>query len=92
MSGSQRVIVEAVGVKKAYRMGPTTVHALRGIDLRIYAGEYLSIMGPSGSGKTTFFNMVGALDRPTEGTIFIDGVDVSKLSAQQTRRCCAAGG
>ncbi len=80
MTDERRVIVEAVGVTKQYRMGPTTVHALRGIDLRIYAGEYLSIMGPSGSGKTTFFNMVGALDKPTDGRIYIDGVDVSGLS------------
>jgi len=89
----RRVIVEAVGVKKTYRMGPTTVSALRGIDLKIFAGEYLSIMGPSGSGKTTFFNMVGALDRPTEGNIFIDGVDVSTLSAQQVAllRCRRIG-
>jgi putative ABC transport system ATP-binding protein len=89
----RRVIVEAVGVTKAYRMGPTTVSALRGIDLKIFAGEYLSIMGPSGSGKTTFFNMVGALDRPTEGNIYIDGVDVSSLSAQQVAllRCRRIG-
>jgi putative ABC transport system ATP-binding protein len=89
----RRVIVEAAGVTKTYKMGPTTVSALRGIDLRIYAGEYISIMGPSGSGKTTFFNMVGALDRPTTGKVLIDGVDVSSLSAQQTAllRCRRLG-
>ena len=74
-------------------MGPTTVAALRGVDLDIYRGEYLSIMGPSGSGKTTFFNMIGALDRPTEGRIFIDGVDVSGLTPHQVAllRCRRIG-
>jgi len=78
-----QTIVEVNGVTKVYRMGNQEVHALGGITLEINAGEYLSIMGPSGSGKTTLFNMVGALDRPTSGSVFIDGVDVAELDTRQ---------
>ncbi len=87
------VIVKAEGVKKHYTMGPVTVEALRGVDLEVLRGEYLSIMGPSGSGKSTLFNMIGALDRPSAGRIYIDGVDVSTLSAYQTAllRCRKIG-
>ncbi len=76
-------IVRTQDVKKSYRMGKSIVHALRGITLEIYTGEYLSIMGPSGSGKSTFFNMVGGLDHPTEGRVFIDEVDVAQLDAYE---------
>jgi putative ABC transport system ATP-binding protein len=62
-------------------MGSTTIEALKGIDLSIRAGEYLSIMGPSGSGKSTLFNMIGALDKPSSGRVFIDEVDVAQLDA-----------
>ncbi len=64
-------------------MGPITVKALEGVDLRIKRGEYVSIMGPSGSGKTTLFNMVGGIDRPTRGRVYIDGVDIAKLDAYE---------
>jgi putative ABC transport system ATP-binding protein len=79
----RRTVVRTQGVKKIYKMGDTEVHALRGIDLEIYAGEYLSIMGPSGSGKSTFFNMVGGLDKPSEGKVYIDEVDVAQLDAYE---------
>jgi putative ABC transport system ATP-binding protein len=59
------------------------VHALRRIDLEIAAGEFLAIMGPSGSGKSTLMNIIGCLDRPTEGTFFLDGVNVQRLSDSQ---------
>ena len=59
------------------------MEALRGVDLEIRAGEYLSIMGPSGSGKTTLFNMIGGLDKPTSGKVFIDEVDVAQLDAYE---------
>ncbi len=78
-SNQQQVVVRTQGVKKIYRMGDEVVHALRGVDIEIFSGEYLSIMGPSGSGKSTFFNMVGGLDKPTEGKVFIDEVDVAAL-------------
>jgi len=68
---------------KYYQMGPVTVKALDGVNLRIKRGEYISIMGPSGSGKTTLFNMVGGIDRPTRGRVFIDGVDIAKLDAYE---------
>ena len=80
---AREVVVRAAGVQKTYRMGEQQVHALRGIDIEIYAGEYLSIMGPSGSGKSTLFNMVGALDKPSAGKIEINGNDVMQLDALQ---------
>jgi putative ABC transport system ATP-binding protein len=79
----KRTVVRTQGVKKIYKMGDIEVHALRGIDLEIYAGEYLSIMGPSGSGKSTFFNMVGGLDKPSSGKVYIDEVDVAQLDAYE---------
>ena len=79
----QRTVVRTQNVKKVYQMGDTAVHALRGVDIEIYAGEYLSIMGPSGSGKSTFFNMVGGLDKPSEGKVYIDEVDVAQLDAYE---------
>lgn len=74
-------IVRTKGLKKIYRMGEVEVPALRGVDLDIRRGEYLSIMGPSGSGKSTLFNMVGGLDKPSEGTCFIEEVDMAQLDA-----------
>lgn len=75
--------VETEDLAKYYIMGPITVKALDGVSVRIRRGEYLSIMGPSGSGKTTFFNMVGGLDRPTRGKVFIDEVDIASLDAYE---------
>ena len=74
-------IVRTKGLTKEYRMGDNIVRALRGVDLDIRRGEYLSIMGPSGSGKSTLFNMVGGLDKPTSGTCFIEEVDMAQLDA-----------
>jgi len=79
----RNVIAGAVNVKRKYRLGQEIVWALKGITLDIYEGEYLSIMGPSGSGKSTFFNMIGALDVPTEGTIHFMGEDLFKLSEEK---------
>ncbi|MCX7803800.1 MAG: ABC transporter ATP-binding protein [Planctomycetota bacterium] len=64
-------------------MGGEIVRALQGVDLDVYRGEYLAIMGPSGSGKTTLFNMIGGLDKPTRGMVFIDEVDVAQLDAYE---------
>ena len=72
-------IVRVRGVKRTYYIGQNPVHALRGIDIDIRRGEFMAIMGPSGSGKSTLFNMVGGLDKPTEGTVFIDEVDIAQL-------------
>ncbi len=76
-------IVRTEEVVKIYRMGGTEVRALDGVVLEIYRGEYLSIMGPSGSGKTTLFNMVGGLDKPSVGKVYIDEVDVAQLDAYE---------
>ncbi len=76
-------VVRLVDVVKVFRMGQEEVQALRGISLEIKAGEYMSIMGPSGSGKSTLFNMIGALDKPTSGRVFIDEVDVAQLDAYE---------
>ena len=77
----QEYIVRVRGIKRTYEVGGQPVHALKGIDLDIKRGEYISIMGPSGSGKSTLFNMIGGLDKPTEGTVFIDEVDIAQLDA-----------
>jgi len=83
MPNASRTVVRLVGVRKVFRLGKHEVEALRGINLEINEGEYISIMGPSGSGKTTLFNIIGALDKPTEGQVFIDDVDVSQLDAYE---------
>lgn len=76
-------VVRLSEVTKTFRMGSVRLEALKGIDLSIRAGEYLSIMGPSGSGKSTLFNMIGALDKPSSGRVFIDEVDVAQLDAYE---------
>lgn len=76
-------IVRVAGVAKTFTMGTQVVTALRGVDLTIKAGEYLSIMGPSGSGKSTLFNMIGGLDKPSSGKVFIDEVDIAQLDAYE---------
>ncbi len=76
-------VVEAVGLKKTYLLGKVPVDALRGVNLQVESGDFLSILGPSGSGKSTLLNLIGALDKPTAGTLMIDGVDISKLNDSQ---------
>lgn len=75
--------VEVREIHKVYHLRGEDIHALRGINLEITRGEYLSLMGPSGSGKTTLFNMIGGIDTPTKGSILIDGVDISGVRANQ---------
>ncbi len=76
-------IVQTIGVTRIYQLGGETVEALKGVDLEIAAGEYLSIMGPSGSGKSTLFNMIGGLDKPSGGQVLIENVDVAQLDAYE---------
>lgn len=73
-------IVETVNLKKTYMLGKVPVYALRGVNLKVESGDFVAIVGPSGSGKSTLLNMIGALDKPTEGKVLIDGVDVSSLN------------
>ena len=74
------LVIEIEGVTKYYRMGQETIHALRGVSLKIHRNEYLAIMGPSGSGKSTLMNMLGCLDTPTAGKYFFSGKNVSTMT------------
>jgi len=76
-------IVRVTGVTKVFKLGKVDVQALQGINLEISRGNYISIMGPSGSGKSTLFNMIGGLDKPTSGKVFIDEVDIAQLDAYE---------
>lgn len=76
-------IVEAVNLKKMYMLGKVPVDALRGVNLKVESGDFLAILGPSGSGKSTLLNLVGALDKPTEGSMLIEGTDISTLNDDQ---------
>jgi len=76
-------VIRTKDVHKVYTMGKVEVSALKGVSIDIRSGEYISIMGPSGSGKTTLFNMVGGLDKPSSGKIYIDEVDVAQLDAYE---------
>ncbi len=79
-------IVEAAGVTKDYGEDGVVTHALRGVDLVLMAGEFTSMAGPSGSGKTTLLNMIGGLDRPTSGTVEIEGSELTHLSGSHLSR------
>ncbi|CAG36483.1 ABC transporter ATP-binding protein [Desulfotalea psychrophila] len=76
-------IVRVSAVTKDFDLGKMVVHVLKGIDLEIEEGKYISIMGPSGSGKSTLFNMIGGLDKPTSGKVYIDEVDIAQLDAYE---------
>jgi putative ABC transport system ATP-binding protein len=76
-------IVRVTNVTKTFKLGKIDVEALKGINLQISKGDYISIMGPSGSGKSTLFNMIGGLDKPTSGKVFIDEVDIAQLDAYE---------
>ncbi len=73
------LVIDIEGVKKLYQMGAETIHALRGVSLKIHRNEYLAIMGPSGSGKSTLMNMLGCLDTPTEGHYEFNGKNVAAM-------------
>lgn len=77
------IAVATSGLKKTYRIGRIEIRALRGVDMEIKKGEFISIVGPSGSGKSTLLHLMGALDQPTEGKVFIEGTDLSQLNGKQ---------
>ncbi len=86
-------VVRTKDLSKEFMLGGTPLYALNNVQLDIRRGEYVSIMGPSGSGKSTLFNMIGGLDKPTHGTVFINDVDMAQLDAQELAylRCRTIG-
>ncbi len=83
MQTAYDIVIRAINVKRYYGKGDATTRALDGVTLDVRRGEYLSIMGPSGSGKSTLFNMIGGIDSPTEGMVFIDEIDVAQLDSYE---------
>ncbi len=81
-----KTIIEIKGLRKDYHIGEVTVHALRGIDMKIEAGEFVAVMGASGSGKSTMLNILGCLDTPTKGDYYLDGVNIRTLSKDDLAR------
>lgn len=79
-------IIEIRSLKKDYHVGEVTVHALRGVDLKIHPGEFVAIMGASGSGKSTMLNILGCLDKPTSGDYLLDGTDVNTMNRDSLAR------
>ncbi len=77
------MVFEAINLKKVYMLGKIPVGALNGVNLRVNEGDFLAILGPSGSGKSTLLHLIGALDKPSEGNILIEGVDISTLNDGQ---------
>ena len=80
---NRKTIIEVSGLKKDFHVGEITVHALKGIDLQIKEGEFVAIMGTSGSGKSTMLNILGCLDKPTDGKYVLDGVSMGELSKNE---------
>jgi len=78
-----QTLLSSVELKKDYNVGDTVVYALRGVSMEVERGEFTAIAGPSGSGKSTLLNLIGCLDKPTSGQVFINGVDVSRYSKKE---------
>ena len=76
-------VIEATDLKRVYDTGDVSVTALKGVSFRVQRGDFVAIMGPSGSGKSTTMNILGCLDRPTEGSYLLDGIEVSNLSSDE---------
>src|SRR6476469_1884068 len=82
-SVSPEPLIELRALTRDYRMGDVTVRALRGIELRIDRGEFVVLLGPSGCGKTTTLNLLGGLDRPTDGSVIVDGEDIARYDEKE---------
>lgn len=76
-------VVKTVDLEKVYRLGEVTVHALRGVNMELKKGEFVVVMGPSGSGKTTLLNLIGALDKPTGGEVYVDGENLAAMKERE---------
>jgi putative ABC transport system ATP-binding protein len=81
-----QTVVALETVQKSYKLGETTVHALRGLSLDLRAGEFTALVGASGSGKSTLLNLIGCIDEPDVGRVLVEGVDVAKLSDDERSR------
>ncbi len=86
MSSGRKPVVYVKDLVKIYKTGPVAVQALRGVSLTVYEGEIIAIMGPSGSGKTTLLNIIGGVDKPTAGSVIVDGQDISFLPEKDLQR------
>ncbi len=82
-ASTSSMLAQTIGVTKTYSLGSGKVCALQKVDFSVMAGEYVSIVGPSGSGKSTLFNMIGALDQPTSGEVFLDDIDIAQLDSNE---------
>lgn len=83
MDKDRKVVIELQDIKREFKVGDETVHALRGVSFKIYEGEFVTIMGKSGSGKSTLLNQLGCLDTPSSGEYYLDGVPVREMSRSQ---------
>jgi putative ABC transport system ATP-binding protein len=81
-----KLVVDARNITKSYTQGKLEVQALRGVDLQVSSGEFIVLAGPSGSGKTTLLNLIGALDKPTSGTLYVDGKNLATMNRAELAR------
>src|SRR4030043_185132 len=82
-----KIVFKVKGLRKVYGMGEVEVHALRGVDLDLYAGELVVLLGPSGSGKSTLLNILGGLDTATDGQVIYRGRELTKAPEQELTEC-----